>query len=237
MIVRDVVSLDEEGFRRHLKKTGKSERKIEFDIRNVKELEEYLLKHKGKKLEEAASEDLKDFVNWAEKTGTKIWLWVFNRYYSYKQDDAMFCATNELIGIQSVKKAKLKDFLGVNLQHVQALKAEGIVTVEQMLDAGKTREGREELAKKTGVPPDSILELVKLSNLARIIGLKKKRARLFYDAGLDTLDKIAEWDSEEMRKMLIKFVDRTGFDGSASTPSEAAFSVRLAKYLPRIVEY
>jgi len=137
------------------------------------------LKHKGKKLEEAASEDLKDFVNWAEETGMKIWLWVFNRYYSYKQDDALFCATNELIGIQSVKKAKLKDFLGINLQHVRALKAEGIVTVEQMLDAGKTREGRGELAKKTGVPPDSILELVKLSNLARIIGLKKKRARLF----------------------------------------------------------
>jgi len=32
-------------------------------------------------------------------------------------------------------------------------------------------------------------------------------------------------DSEEMREMLIKFVDRTGFDGSASTQSEAAFSV------------
>ena len=141
------------------------------------------------------------------------------------------------MGIQSVKKTKLKDFLGVDLQHVQALKVEGIVTAEQMLDAGKTREGREELTKKTGVPHDSILELVKLSNLARIIGLKKKRARLFYDAGLDTLDKIAEWDSEEMRRMIIEFVDRTGFDGSASTPSEAAYSVRLAKYLPRIVEY
>jgi hypothetical protein len=237
MIARDIMSLDEEGFKRYLKKTGKSERKIEFDIRNLKKFEEYLLKHKGEKLGNATPEDLKDFVNWAEETGTKIWLWVFNRYYSYKQNDAMFCATNEIIGLQSVKKAKLKDFLGVDLQHVQALKAEGIVTVEQMLDAGKTREDREELAKKTGVPPNSIMELVKLSNLARIIGLKKKRARLFYDAGLDTLDKIAEMDSEEMRQMLIEFVDRTGFDGSASTPTEAAFTVRLAKYLPRIVEY
>jgi len=231
------MALDEEGFRRYLKKIGKSERKIEFDIRNMKKFEEYLLKHKGKKLEEAAPEDLKDFVNWAEETGTKIWLWVFNRYYSYKQNDAMFCSTNELIGIQSVKKAKLKDFLGVNRQYVQALKAEGIITAEQMLDAGKTGKGREELAVKTGVPLGSILELVKLSNLARIIGLGKKRARLFYDAGLDTLDKIAEWDSEEMRQMLIEFVDRTGFDGSASTPSEAAFTVQLAKYLPRIIEH
>ncbi|MDH5451314.1 MAG: hypothetical protein OEX77_10540, partial [Candidatus Bathyarchaeota archaeon] len=69
--------MDEEGFRRYLKKIGKSERKIEFDIRNMKKFEEYLLKHKGKKLEEAAPEDLKDFVNWAEEKGTKIWLWVF----------------------------------------------------------------------------------------------------------------------------------------------------------------
>lgn len=237
MIARDVGSLDEEGFKRYLKKTGKSERKIESDIRDMKKFEGYLLMHKGKKLEEAVPEDLKDYVNWAKASGTKIWLWVFNRYYSYKQNDAMFCATNEIIGIQGVRKAKLKDFLGVNLQHVQALKAEGIVTSEQMLDVGKTREGREELAEKTGVPLDSILELVKLSNLARIVGLKKKRARLFYDAGVDTLDKIAEWDSEEMRQMLIEFVVSTGFDGSASTPSEAAFTVRLAKYLPRIVEY
>ena len=237
MIFRDVAFLDEEGFKRYLKKIGKSERKIEFDIRNMKNFEEYLLKHKGRKLEEAASENLKDYLNWAEETGTRIWLWVFNRYYSYKQNAVMFCATNELIGIQGLKKTKLKDFLGVNFHHVQSLKAEGIVTAEQLLYSGKTREGREKLAEKIGVPPDSILELVKLSNLARIVGLKKKRARLFYDAGLDTLDKIAERDSEEMRQMLIEFVDRTGFDGSASTPGEAAFTVQLAKYLPRIVEY
>jgi len=191
----------------------------------------------GKKLEKATPEDLKDFVNWAEETGTKVWLWVFNRYFSYKQNDVMFCSVNELIGIQSVKKAKLKDFLGVDRQNVQALKTEGIITAEHMFDAGKTRKGSEELAAKIGVPLDSILELVKLSNLARIIGLGKKRARLFYNAGLDTLDKIAEWDSEEMRQMLLEFVDQTGFDGSAPTPSDAAFYVKLAGYLPRIVEY
>lgn len=75
MIARDVTSLDKEGFKRYLKKTGR----IEFDIRNMKKFEEYLLKHKRKKLEKATPEDLKDFVNWAEETGTKVWLWVFNR--------------------------------------------------------------------------------------------------------------------------------------------------------------
>ena len=74
-------------------------------------------------------------------------------------------------------------------------------------------------------------------HLTRIIGLGKKRARLYYDAGFDTLGKIAKWDPEEMRQMLIKFVDRTDFDGTASTSSEAAFTVKLARYLPKIVEY
>ena len=71
------------------------------------------------------------------------------------------------------------------------------------------------------MPFDYILELVKLSNLARIGGLKKKRARLFYDAGLDTLDKTVVWNAKEFTEMLSEFVKMTGFDGRAPSLSEA----------------
>lgn len=94
-----VIVLDADGFKQYLKKTGRSQSKIEFDVRTMRTFEEHL-KHKDRKLEEAAPEDLEAFVQWAEETGNKVWLWVFNRYYSYTQDDAMFCATNELLGIQ-----------------------------------------------------------------------------------------------------------------------------------------
>jgi hypothetical protein len=236
LLPSSVRALDEEGFKRYLKKNGRSKRKIDFDVRNMKNFEEYLLRHKRKKLEEAVPDDMKDFVSWAEETGLKTWLWVFNRYYSYKQNDVMFCALNELMGIQSVKTLKLKDYLGVNRQHVEALNAKGVRTAEQMLDIGRTREGREKLAERTGVPLYYILELVKLANLSRIPGLKKKRARLYCDAGFDTMDKIAKLEPEEMRQMLAEFVDRTGFDGSAPPIFGAAFTKKLAEYLPRIVE-
>lgn len=229
--------MDEEGFERYLKKARRSDSKIDFDIHNVKNFEEYLLKHKRKELEEATPDNLKDFVNWAEKTGLKIWLWAFNRYYDYKQNDVMFCALNELLGIQSMTKLKLKDFLGVNRQHIQTLNAKGFRTAKQILDAGRTKEDRKKLAEETGVPLDYILELVKLANLSRIPGLKKKRARLYLDAGLDTMDRIAESSPEEIRQKLSEFIDRTGFDGSAPPIFEAAFSIKLARYLPRIVEY
>jgi predicted flap endonuclease-1-like 5' DNA nuclease len=149
----------------------------------------------------------------------------------------MSCAVNELLGSNYMKEYNLKEFLGVNHQHIQALRKEGILTSEHMLKAGRTEKGRRKLAEKTGVPLGSILELVKLADLSRIVGLKKKRARLYYDAGLDTLDKIAKWDSEKMHQMFAEFVERTGFDGSPPPPPETAFSVKMAKYLPRIVEY
>jgi hypothetical protein len=106
-----------------------------------------------------------------------------------------------------------------------------------MLDAGKTGKDRKRLAQETRIPVEGVLELVKLSDLARLPGLKAVRARLYYDAGLDTLDKIAAYDPEEMRKMLAEFVVRTGFKGIPPLPKEASSTVSLAKHLPRIVEY
>jgi hypothetical protein len=205
----------------------------------VRKFEEYLSRNKNKKLGTETPNDLTDFVIWAEgkKENVNLLLWVLNRYYSCAPNNLMFCAVNELIGSNYLKEYNLKDYLGVNHQHTQALRKEGVLTSEHMLMAGQTEEERRKLAEKTGVPPSVILELVKLADLSRIVGLKRKRARLYYDAGLDTLDKIAKWDPEKMHQMFVEFVERTRFDGSPPPPFEASFAVKLAKYLPRIVEY
>jgi hypothetical protein len=235
--------LDEESFKRYLKKAGHNEKRCEYEVHNVKRFEEYLSSHKNKELGEETPEDLKDFVDWAEGKKEKgsaqgsVLLFVLARYYSSISNDLMYCAVQEKLGMEFMKKGKLKDFLGVNLQYTQALRKEGISTSEHMLNAGRTEDGRRKLAEKTGVPLGAILELVKLADLSRIVGLKSKRARLYYDAGLDTLDKIAKWDSEKMQHMFVEFVERAGFDGSPPTIGEAEYTVKLAKYLPRIVEY
>lgn len=205
----------------------------------MKQFEDYLARHKNKKLGTETPEDLKDFVNWAQgkRETVNVLLWVLNRYYTCVPNDLMFCAVNELLGLDYMKKSNLKDFLGVNHQHTQALRKEGVFTCEHMLKVGRTEEGRRKLAEKTDVPPSAVLELVRLADMSRIVGLKSKRARLYHDAGLDTLDKIAKSDPEKMQQMFAEFVARTGFDGSPPTASETAFAVKLAKYLPRIVEY
>lgn len=95
----------------------------------------------------------------------------------------------------------IRDFRGVDSEHVARLEAARIVDVEQMLEAGKTPEDRQRLAAETGIPLDAILELVKLSDLSRIGG-KSARARPYYDASVDTPGKMVQWGPEDLRKLL-----------------------------------
>ncbi len=189
----------------------------------------------------ASAEDLEGFVEWIEKkpkTSAKTYLWALRYYYEYASNELMCNVASELRQ-RRIKRVPfaLKRFRGVDPEYLKKLATAGIRNVEQMLEAGRTRNGRQQLSAKTGVPLDSILELLKLSDLARIPGIKGIRARLYYDAGVDSIEKMAEWDPKALRAMLIEFVDTTGFDGMAPLPKEADFSVEKAKKLPKIVEY
>jgi hypothetical protein len=106
-----------------------------------------------------------------------------------------------------------------------------------MLERGKTPESRRELSRKTGIPSEKVLEYVKLSNLSRIEGVKTVRARLYFDAGVNTLDKMSSWDPVKLRSMLVAYIERTGFKGIAPLPKELQNTVDVAKRLKRIVKY
>jgi hypothetical protein len=167
----------------------------------------------------------------------KPW-WGLRYYYEFASNQAMrgLAGTLRQQRIQR-KPFALKGFRGANPEYVARLAAVGIEDVEQMREAGRTPDSRQELSEKTGVPLEAILEFVKLSDLARIPGLKGIRARLYHDAGVDTVERLAEWDPVELRAMLTAYVERTGFDGIAPLPKEAQSAVAQARKLPRVVEY
>lgn len=208
----------------------------------VGEFEAYLQQHRGgKRLGEAEPDDLETFVAWVErepKSSAKTYLWALGYCFAFIENDDL----RELAGLLRAQRIKrtpfpLKDFRGVDPEQAATLTEAGIRNVKQMLKAGRTPDARQKLANETGVPLEAIVELVKLSDLARIPGIKRIRARLYHDAGVDTLEKMAQWDPAELRAMLIEFVERTGFDGIAPLLGEATFSVTRARELPKIVEY
>jgi len=127
--------------------------------------------------------------------------------------------------------------MGVDPDQVAKLESAGIKNTNQMLSAGKTPESREGLATQAGLPEEVVLELVKLSDLARLPGVKGIRARLYVDAGVDTVEKLAAYEPEALLTMMTDFVQRTGFPGIAPLPKEVSSTITNARRLPKLVEW
>ncbi len=193
---------------------------------------EAYLAAQGKTLESSSPEDLRIFARGGRADVFGLWC-----YYEYTGNEVMWATASDLWSAPNYAKFKLKEFLDVDMVAVEVFKSHGIVTCPQMVAAGRTPQLRKELGLKTCLPEETILELVKLSDQARIGGHKRIRARLFHNAGLDTLGKIAALEPEQVRQVLIEYIERTGFPGIPPTTKEATHSVMLARYLTRKVEY
>jgi len=232
----------EEGFRDHLRKRGKQDHVIRGLIDSVRSFENYL-KKQNKQIHLTTQEDLFDYAASceSEKQGSaRIRIRGVGLYFGYVGNSKMAATANGIrqAGISKDRPLfKLKDFLWVNQTHISKLKTVGITNISQMIESGKTPDARQKLARSTGMTIEDILELLKLSDLARVLGVKSIRARLYHDARLDTLDKIALLDAPKLREVCIRFVKATGFPGVPPTLKEAAYTVRSAKTLPRIVEW
>jgi predicted flap endonuclease-1-like 5' DNA nuclease len=235
--------MDIEEFKTDLKRRGKKAHVVQTLVGHVEHFAEYLQDQRGTDLQRASVSDLEAYAGWLEdqrKGSARKVVRGIGLYYDLigRQDLASRAWSIRETAIAKTRKIlALKDLRGVNQEYVRALAAAGIVNVEQMVAAGKTPARRQALSRRTGVPLAAIVEYVKLSDLARIRGLRSVRARLYYDAGVDTIDKLAAWDPEELREMLVDFVARTGFDGIAPLPKEVRNAVATARNLPRVVEH
>lgn len=228
--------MNEEAFRSYLKRGGRSESATERVLRFTRGYAAFLQEHGGRTLDESTPEDLIEFARTLdeEKKNTKGYLWAVGYYYRFVSDEEMSTLAGELrSGRISRAPTPLSVFPGLNTDYLERLASIGIKNVEQMLSAGKNEDDWKEISERCGVPPEAIMELLRLSELSRIPGIKGTRARLYYEAGIDTLEKLAQWDPEEMREMLVEFVGRTGFKGVAPWPREAEYSVEAAKRLVR----
>ncbi|HEY71103.1 MAG TPA: DUF4332 domain-containing protein [Anaerolineae bacterium] len=231
----------EDDFLRFLKSGGRSESARKRVGKCIQEFERFLAEQRGMGIEHADAEDLESFVKWIEqrpKTSAKTHLWALGYYFEYTAQEDLRRLAGLFREQRMVRKPfLLRDFRGVDPGTAAKLAAIGIRNVKQMLAAGRTRQARTSLSLETGISEDTILELVKLSDLARIPGIKAIRARLYHDAGVDTVEKMAQWEPEALRRAMVVFVERTGFDGVPTLLAEARYSIAKARSLPRLVEY
>lgn len=232
--------MDEAGFKQYLKNSGKKPHVVEGLVKQVQMCESFLMQQRKVGLSAVQEQDLQAYVQTLAPAEAKKQMRGLALYFQFTGNDTLARWASHLREqeiAQTRQAFKLREFRGVSLDAVTQLEALGIVTVEHMLAAGKTPETRKQLSRRAGIPLTAILELVKLSDLSRLGAVKGVRARLYYDAGLDTPDKFIQWDADALRQMLIEFVERTRFDGIAPLPKELQNAIARARQLPNVIQY
>jgi hypothetical protein len=234
--------MKEESFKSFLKGRGKKDHVAEKLIGQVRRFEDYLKKEFNRGLHEATSRDLQAFIAFLESSGSEVpksHCRGIGLYYRFIGNDTLASAASDIRekAIAGSRRALLlKDIKGVNLKYVELLREMSITNTQEMLKAGKTPKLRAALSRQTGIPNGAIMEFVKLSDLSRLKAVKSVRARLYHDAGIDTIQKLASWEPEKLRKFLIDYVRRSGFDGIAPLKKELENTVREARQLPIIMQ-
>lgn len=233
--------MKEEDFRKYLKRTGKKPQVVDRNVKVLKNFISYLQEKREKNLEAVTTDDIDAFVLDLEskKQSAKGYLYILLNYFRFLGNKELLQYTGALREERTKKTRRIfpiKDFLKVNQEHVKQLASVGIKNVEQMLEKGKTKKQREELSKQLAIPEESILEFVKLSDITRLGYVKKKLSRLYYEAGLDSPAKIAEFEPKDLHAFFTKFVEESGWDGMVPNPSDLVYNIKNARKLSKVVE-
>src|SRR4030042_99737 len=131
----------------------------------------------------------------------------------------------------------VKDIEGIGPVYAKKLAEAGIKKVDDLLTAGATAKGREELAKKTGLDDKHILEWVNRSDLYRIKGVGQEYSDLLENAGVDTVVELAKRVPENLLAKMLEVNAAKKLVRRPPPISSVKNWVEQAKKLKRVVEY
>ena len=132
---------------------------------------------------------------------------------------------------------KIKDVEGIGVAYAEKLSGIGIETTAALLKAGKTPQGRKELAEKTDISAKLILEWVNHADLFRIKGVGSEYADLLEEAGVDTVPELAQRNATNLYAKMAEVNTEKKLVRRIPPQVTVDDWVKQAKELPRVIEY
>ena len=132
---------------------------------------------------------------------------------------------------------KIVDIEGIGPVYAEKLIAAGIVTVDQLLEKGKTPKGRKELEDVTGISGKFILTWVNHADLFRINGVGPQFSELLEAAGVDTVVELANRKPENLVAKLNEVNEAKKLVRRVPALVEVEKMVAQAKKLDRVITY
>jgi predicted flap endonuclease-1-like 5' DNA nuclease len=121
--------------------------------------------------------------------------------------------------------------------YTEKLRARGLRTTDDLLLAGATPRGRQELAEATRISDDLILRWVNQADLFRINGIGRDYAQLLEAAGVDTVPELAGRRPDNLSRDMAKVNEERELVRRVPSRSQVAAWIDTAKSLPRLLVY
>jgi hypothetical protein len=132
---------------------------------------------------------------------------------------------------------KFAEIPGVDKSTVGRLEKAGIRHTRDYFGRCQTPAQREALSRETGIPPEQVLELTKLTDLSRIWGVGPVFARIIYESGIDTLEKVAQQDAQAFFERLLAVNEAKQYTGADFILRDIEDTIIRAQDLPKTIEY
>jgi predicted flap endonuclease-1-like 5' DNA nuclease len=146
-------------------------------------------------------------------------------------------ATRKTVAKPEPSSARVQEIEGIGPLYARKLNNKGINTTDELLDIGGTKQGRKDLAKKTGISETIILEWVNMADLFRIKGIGEEYSELLKEAGVNTVVELARRNPENLQETLVGVNDAKKLVRRPPSLSQTKDWIEQAKTLPRKVEY
>ncbi|MDH7556150.1 MAG: DUF4332 domain-containing protein [Candidatus Methanosuratincola sp.] len=132
---------------------------------------------------------------------------------------------------------KITEIEGIGEVFATKLKDLGITTTEQLLEAGATRKGRDQLAEKSGISPKLILKWINRADLFRVKGIGQEYSDLLEAAGVDTVVELGTRNADNLYAKLVEINNSKNLVRKLPSLEVVKDWIEQAKKLPRKVEY
>lgn len=135
------------------------------------------------------------------------------------------------------KPVNLEKFPGIEKDTLNKLDSIGIKNTAHLFKIIKTHEDRVRLASETNINPEKILELTKLTDLSRVKWIGPIFARMFLDAGTDTVEKLSKTDAKILYKNLVEINDQNKYTKSKFIENDIELCIKVSKMVPMVINY
>lgn len=132
---------------------------------------------------------------------------------------------------------KLVDIEGIGETYAGKLKEGGITSVENLLEKGAEKKGRQSIADECGISEKLVLSWVNRADLSRIKGVSTQYADLLECAGVDTVPELAQRNAANLHEKMVSVNEEKNLVRQVPSASQVEDWVSQAKDLPRAINY